>query len=87
MKTIVVRLVLGLLMMVAVGPVMAQVAMGGIQGTVTDPDGALVPQAAIVVSSGSGSARKLSSDVAGAFNVSRLLPGRYELKVSAKGFT
>jgi hypothetical protein len=39
------------------------------------------------VSSGSGSARKLTSDAAGAFVIGRLVPGRYELKVSAKGFT
>jgi hypothetical protein len=89
---IVARLVLGLAMslslgLVGAGQMKAQVATGGIQGTVTDPDGALVPQAAIVVSSASGSARKLTSDGAGAFAISRLVPGRYELKVSAKGFT
>ena len=84
---IAVRLVLGLLMMVGVGQVLAQGATGAIAGTVTDPDGALVPAAAISVSSGSGSAKKLVSDAAGAFTIGRLVPGRYELKVSAKGFS
>jgi hypothetical protein len=84
---IAVRLVLGLAMLMGVGQVWAQSATGTIAGTVTDPDGALVPSAAIVVSSGSGSARKLTSDAAGAFVIGRLVPGRYELKVSAKGFT
>jgi hypothetical protein len=82
---IAVRLVLAMLM--GVGQVWAQSATGTIAGTVTDPDGALVPSAAIMVSSGSGSARKLTSDAAGAFVIGRLVPGRYELKVSAKGFT
>ena len=35
---------------------------------------------------GAGLARKISSDAAGAFTISRLVPGRYELRVSAKGF-
>ena len=83
---IAVRWILGLMMLAGVGPVMAQVATGGISGMVTDPDGALVPGAAIVVSSGSGSARKATSDAAGAFAVGRLVPGRYALNVWAKGF-
>jgi hypothetical protein len=86
------RLVLGLAMsslmaLAGVGPVVAQGTTGTIAGTVTDPDGALVPSAAIVVSSGSGSARKGASDAAGAFVIGRLVPGRYEVKVSAKGFS
>ncbi len=91
---IAVRLVLGLLvvyllMLVGSMPLLAQgsaSSTGTIAGTVTDPDGALVPAAAIVVSSGSGAGRKLTSDAAGAFVIGRLVPGRYELKVSAKGF-
>ena len=45
-----------------------------------------MPQAAITVSSGSGSAKKLKSDSAGAFAVTRLVPGRYTVTVSATGF-
>jgi hypothetical protein len=83
------KLVVGLVMMLAgaVVPVVAQVAMGNIQGTVTDPDGALVPGAEVVVASASGSSRKAVSDAAGAFAVTRLVPGRYEVRVSAKGFS
>jgi hypothetical protein len=69
------------------GTVLAQGTTGTIAGTVTDPDGALVQAAAISVYSASGSAKKLVSDAAGAFVVVRLVPGRYELKVSAKGFS
>ena len=78
--------IVGLLLLVGTMPLLAQGATGAIRGTVTDPDGALVPQAAIVLSSGSGSARKLTSDAAGAFAMTRLVPGRYELRVTAKGF-
>jgi hypothetical protein len=82
-----VRLVLSLTLLGCAMPVLAQVATGTIQGTVTDPDGALVPQAAITLSSGSGAARKLKSDAAGAFAIARLVPGRYALMVTAEGFT
>ncbi|MGA8939033.1 MAG: carboxypeptidase regulatory-like domain-containing protein [Acidobacteriaceae bacterium] len=64
-----------------------QGATGTIRGTVTDPDGALVPQAAITVSSGSGSGKKLKSDSGGAFEATRLAPGRYTVTVTATGFT
>ncbi len=64
-----------------------QGATGTIRGTVTDPDGALVPQADVTVASGSGSARTLKSDAAGAFDAARLAPGRYTLTVAAKGFS
>jgi hypothetical protein len=79
--------VVGLLLLVGTMPLLAQGTTGTIAGTVTDPDGALVPSAAIVVSSASGSARKVTSDAAGAFTIGRLVPGRYELRVSAKGFS
>ncbi|MGA7155215.1 MAG: carboxypeptidase regulatory-like domain-containing protein [Acidobacteriaceae bacterium] len=65
----------------------AQSATGTIRGTVTDPDGALVPQAAVTVSSGSGSARTVKSDAAGAFAATQLVPGRYTLTVTASGFS
>ena len=66
---------------------LAQAATGTIRGTVTDPDGALVPQAEITVSRGPGSVRTLKSDSAGGFEITRLTPGRYALSAVAKGFS
>jgi len=70
----------------------AQAQTGSIQGIVTDPDGALVPQAAVTIWSGSGrgrlsSARKLKSDASGTFEASRLAPGHYTVTVAANGFS
>lgn len=65
----------------------AQSATGTIRGTVTDPDGALVPQAAVTVASGGGSSKKVTSDASGAFAATQLVPGRYTVTVAAKGFT
>jgi hypothetical protein len=81
-----------LLLLSAVGPLiarpmLAQTATGTIRGTVVDPSGALVPQAEITLTSPSGSSRKLKSSATGAFDLPRLVPGRYTLAVNAKGFT
>ncbi len=85
--------ILGILLLLsAVGPLiarpmLAQTATGTIRGTVVDPSGALVPQAEITLTSPSGSSRKLKSSATGAFDLPRLVPGRYTLEVNAKGFT
>lgn len=60
---------------------------GVLRGTVSDPSGALVPQAEVSLSSESGSARKVKSSAAGSYEIPRLAPGRYSVTVSAKGFT
>ena len=61
-------------------------ATGAVHGTVTDPSGALVPQAEITLSNSGGVSRKIKSSAAGAFDLPKLAPGRYSLGVSAKGF-
>ncbi len=70
----------------------AQSQTGSIRGTITDPDGALVPQADVTIwsSHGSGrlsSARRVKSDASGEFEVPRLAPGSYTVTVTAKGFS
>jgi hypothetical protein len=64
----------------------AQSSTGTVRGSVTDSSGALIPQASITLSNASGLSRKLNSNAAGAFEISRLVPGRYSLTVVAKGF-
>src|ERR1700720_250715 len=60
---------------------------GAIAGTVSDPSGALVPRAAVVINSqGTGEKRDLSTDAEGNFSVQFLTPGNYDLTVRAAGF-
>jgi hypothetical protein len=82
------RLASGVIMFaVMVGAVVAQTGMGTVRGTVTDPSGALVPEADITISNTDGFSRKVKSGAVGAFEVTRLVPGRYSLSINAKGFT
>ncbi len=70
-------------------PLMAQatVSTGSIQGTVTDPTGAVVPDAAITITSRStGQTLNLTSTSTGNFNSGTLSPGAYVVRVGAKGF-
>jgi hypothetical protein len=60
---------------------------GAIAATVSDPSGALVAHAAIVVNSeGTGEKRDLATDGEGNFSVQFLPPGKYDLTVRATGF-
>src|ERR1700753_3344918 len=86
-KIAVVRLILSVLMLGMPLPVFAQFAPGSARGTVTDPSGAVVPQADVTVANTTGLSRKIKSTASGAFEVKGLVPGRYSLTVSAKGFS
>lgn len=67
---------------------LAQNATGSITGTVTDPTGAVVANATITATNkATGATRKLSTSSEGNFSVENLVPGEYEVKVEAKGFT
>ena len=60
---------------------------GAIAGAVSDPSGALVPRAAVVINSqGTGEKRDLAADAEGNFLVQFLTPGNYDLTVRAAGF-
>src|SRR6202140_4124852 len=60
---------------------------GAIAGAVSDPSGALVPRAAVVINSqGTGEKRDLATDAEGNFSVQFLSPGNYDLTVRAAGF-
>ena len=76
-----------LLMLGAQRPVVSQVLYGSMVGTVTDPSGAVVPNAEVTATdAGTGQTRTDTSDASGRFNLTNLLPGTYSLKVTAKGF-
>src|SRR6266481_9615798 len=60
---------------------------GAIAGTVSDPSGALVPRAAVVINSqGTAEKRDLATDAEGNFSVQFLTPGSYDVTVRASGF-
>lgn len=63
------------------------IATGSIQGTVTDPNGAVVPGAAITITNkATGQSSKFTSSGGGTYASGALIPGEYEVKIEAKGF-
>jgi len=65
----------------------AQVLYGSIVGTVTDPTGATIPRAAVKATNPqTGESRDVVSDEERRFTIGNVLPGIYELHVSAAGF-
>ena len=57
-----------------------------VRGTVTDPDGARVPRARVVLASALSVVATTEADTEGEFRFSPVAPGRYELRVMAEGF-
>src|SRR4029077_10373498 len=65
----------------------AQETTGGMQGTVKDPSGAVVPHAQISISgSALVGAKEQETDNSGFYRFANLPPGTYTLSVAAKGF-
>jgi len=70
-----------------VRPAGAQVLYGSIVGTVLDQSDAVVPQATVAITSkDTGVSRETKTDPAGRYALVNVLPGRYQLRVSASGF-
>ncbi len=63
-------------------------ASSGVTGTVTDPTGAIVPGASVIVTNvGTGTTNTLVTSSSGTYSVTGLVPGRYKIVVTAPGFT
>jgi hypothetical protein len=66
----------------------AQVTGATLSGTVTDASGAVIAGAEVSVrNTATGITRETTTDSAGFYTVPNLIPGPYEVKISAKGFT
>ena len=65
-----------------------QSADATLQGTVTDPTGAVVPASQInILSQTTGVSRDARSNSSGFFAAPNLTPGRYKVTIAAAGFT
>src|SRR2546428_8824546 len=82
-KLIALCMTLGLLIV----PALAQETTGGVQGTVKDPQGAVIPGAAVEVTSPALIGKKTATtDSGGYFHFEQLPPGIYSVSVNAPGF-
>src|SRR5215210_624141 len=60
---------------------------GGIRGTVTDAQGAVVPNATVTITNtGTNQTQDTTADEDGGFRFSNLQPGVYSIKASSTGF-
>src|SRR5258706_8369089 len=70
------------------GQVYAQVAGATLVGTVKDSSDAAIPQAQVAITNiSTGVTRDVTTDSAGFYTAPNLLPGDYEVKVAAPGFS
>src|ERR1035437_10037794 len=68
-------------------PVAAQTTFGSVTGMVTDPSGAVIPAAIVIVTNeGTGLERHANTSDSGVFNVPNLNVGPYRVRVEAAGF-
>src|SRR5579884_822910 len=64
------------------------ISTGSIAGTVTDPSGAVVSDAKVVITNtGTGQALSLTTNSSGAYNSGAIAPGNYKVEISAPGFS
>jgi hypothetical protein len=75
------------LLVLAVSPVYGQVDRSNLNGTVTDPSGALIANAKVqVVSRETGLTREVYTGPTGVYNITGLPIGTYDLTISRDGF-
>src|ERR1700681_1973672 len=81
-----VSVIFGVILLVS-ARIYPQVVGATLSGTVTDQSGAVIPDAQISVKNvATGLTRDITSDAAGFYAAPNLLPGNYEITVSASGF-
>src|SRR2546423_904603 len=79
---------LWLLVFVTSAPTSRPQGLSGISGTVTDPSGAVVPDAAVAVTNdATGVSTRTTTSSAGTYIITDLIPGTYTIKVEKAGFS
>src|SRR5258708_27253937 len=74
--------------MVASPPLSAQEAGGTIVGTVTDPSGAAVASASVIIKNvATGIERNSTTNADGVYTAPNLIPGTYEVTITSAGFS
>ncbi len=66
---------------------LAQTGAGAIHGQVTDPSGAVVAGASVIVTGADGSVASATTSQQGGFDVKGLAAGQYKVEIFAKGFS
>ncbi|HRH41290.1 MAG TPA: TonB-dependent receptor [Pyrinomonadaceae bacterium] len=78
---------IGIIAITLVGNLFAQEFRGTIAGTVTDPNGSVIPDATVVIKNiDTNIETTLKTNEAGAFVAPLLIPGKYSVLVTANGF-
>src|SRR5262245_30360275 len=76
-----------LVAVITAGAARAQVLYGSLVGTVHDSTGAVVPGGAVtVVNTGTAQSLSVTTDSTGSYSFPNLLPGSYDVTITAKGF-
>ncbi|MEP7212635.1 MAG: carboxypeptidase regulatory-like domain-containing protein [Acidobacteriota bacterium] len=80
--------VIALSLLIGLGQAFAQSTVtGGINGSVTDPQGGVVPNASVTVTNvGTNNATTVTANSDGGFRVSNLQPGTYRVETTVAGF-
>lgn len=77
-----------LLCLLSLSPLHAQLSNATIKGTISDPSGAIIPQAAVELTNlGTSEHRETKTSETGAYVFTALPPGEYSVKVVASGFS
>ncbi len=75
------------LLLLAAAPMVAQTTLGTVRGLVTDSTGAVVPEVKVAVRNvDTNISRQTSTEATGNYEVTQLIPGRYELTAERSGF-
>src|ERR1039457_1883755 len=86
-RSIVIYVAFFVVMAVMASSAFAQSETGTITGTVTDPTGAVVPNAKITVkSSTTGSVRTITTNASGSYTITNLQPAEYTVTAEVAGF-
>ncbi len=75
-----------LLFSIGLGSVSAQTSSGILRGKITDPSGAVVPQATVTATGADGKTATVQSNHDGVYEIRGLAPGSYTVTAVAKGF-
>src|SRR5271167_4239527 len=67
-------------------PTLGQTATGMLRGQVTDPSGAAVVGATVLLTPASGEAKGATTGKDGSYEIKDLPPGTYKLETTAQGF-